>query len=290
MTVVDAKGWGSSERLDPREGKIELLGALSLFGLGGPHVILLVIPLLDFTESDRRAVERMMEVLTPSVWRHTMVLFTYGDHLRQKGRSVEEHIRLGGDDLHWLMEKCRNKYYVFDNKVAVIGKQGRGEQEVEKPEGTWWMKTRKREGRKSTGGEADGIQEEGQEQVTELLTKVEDMCLENGGWHFSFHMYRRLEEEWNRREQELRARLEAERTTKTDMEPEKEDVEMMMNTEEDKETTVMVRLQRQSSEEDCSSSEGEKEESIEVKTEMMAAPCRCNGGQRLALSSIRRLA
>lgn len=50
-----------------------------------------------------------------------------------------------------------------------------------------------------------------QEQVRELLNKVEDVLQENGGWHFSFHMYQRLEEEWSRREQKLRAQLEAER-------------------------------------------------------------------------------
>lgn len=225
VNIVDAKGWGSSEGLVLREDKLELLRALSLFGLGGPHVILLVIPLLDFTEHDRKAVERMMEVLTPSVWKHTMVLFTLGDQLRGRGQSVEDHIKSGGPDLQWLLEKCRYRYHVFDNKAAVIEKG---------------------------------------EQVRELLCKVEDKLLENGGWHFSLHMYQRLEEEWNRRELELRARLEAERTPQPDKNPEQSPrletrenstreeqqyVEEEMNRGEEKEDRVMVRLQRQSSEE-----------------------------------------
>uniref|UniRef100_A0A3Q3RTK5 Zgc:136870 n=1 Tax=Mastacembelus armatus TaxID=205130 RepID=A0A3Q3RTK5_9TELE len=159
ITVVDAQGWGSSEEFVPREEKIEMLRALDLCGPEGPHVVLLVIPLLDFTEAERRAVERRMEILTSAVWRHTMVLFTLGDWLRGSGRSVQEHIQSGGPALHWLMEKCRYRYHV--------------------------------------GAEKD-------------QRKEGDMLLENGGWHFSLHMYQRLEEEWSRREQQLRAQLEAE--------------------------------------------------------------------------------
>uniref|UniRef100_A0A3B5ABG4 Zgc:136870 n=1 Tax=Stegastes partitus TaxID=144197 RepID=A0A3B5ABG4_9TELE len=165
LTVVDAQGWGSSEDFVPKEEKIELLRALSLCGPEGPHVVLLVIPLLDFTEPERRAVERRMEVLPSAIWRHTMVLFTFGDCLKVRQCSVKEHIQSGGPALHWLMEKCRYRCHVLDNKA--------------------------------------------QEQVRELLGKVEDMLQENGGWHFSLHMYQRLEEEWSRRELQLRAWLEA---------------------------------------------------------------------------------
>ena len=128
--------------------------------------------------------------MTSAVWRHTIVLFTFGDLLRGKGKSVQEHIQSGGSALHWLMEKCRYRYYVVDNKTAITGKEETVKQEVN--EVTDWKK------------EAE------QQQVRELLSKVEDMLQENGGWHFSLHMYQRLEEEWSRREQELRSQLEAE--------------------------------------------------------------------------------
>lgn len=195
----------------PKEEKIELLQALSLCGHGGPHVVLLVIPLLDFTEPERRAVERRMEILTSAVWRHTIVLFTFGDLLRGKGKSVQEHIQSGGSALHWLMEKCRYRYYVMDNKTAITGKEETVKQEVNegvRKQGNTWL--RKEKVRKSTEGVTDWKKEAEQQQVRELLSKVEDMLQENGGWHFSLHMYQRLEEEWSRREQELRSQLEAE--------------------------------------------------------------------------------
>lgn len=213
VSVVDVQGWGSSEEFVPREEKIELLRALKLCGPAGPHCVLLVVPLLDFTEPERRAMERRMELFTSGVWRHTMVLFTFGDRLRARGSSIQEHIQSGGPALHWLMEKCHYRYHVFDNKASGTGQHESRNQEdtsTKKHEGTWWRKDDKKAGRWHRGGEADGRKDGGQEQVKQLLSKVEDMLHENGGWHFSLHMYQRLEEEWNRREQQLRARLEDE--------------------------------------------------------------------------------
>ncbi len=45
------------------------------------------------------------------------------------------------------------------------------------------------------------------QQVSGLLDRAEDMLMENGGWHFSLHMYCRLEEEWSRREREMKERI-----------------------------------------------------------------------------------
>ncbi len=45
------------------------------------------------------------------------------------------------------------------------------------------------------------------QQVSGLLDRAEDMLMENGGWHFSLHMYCRLEEEWSRRESQMKERI-----------------------------------------------------------------------------------
>uniref|UniRef100_A0A3Q3WNA6 AIG1-type G domain-containing protein n=1 Tax=Mola mola TaxID=94237 RepID=A0A3Q3WNA6_MOLML len=263
ISVVDTQAWGLSEDFVPREEKIELLRAMSLFGLGGPHVVLLVIPLTDFTDSERRAVERRMEILTSTVWRHTMVLFTCGDLLRRRGCTVEEHIQLGGPALRRLMEKCRYRYHVFNNKTAVLGEQ--------------------------------------EKQVRELLSKVENMLQENGGWHFSLHMYQRMEEEWSRRELELRTRLAAETDvggvrTKQEQsfKAEEEEKKCCLRTREDNkmnrwedEEEKAIELMTLSSEESSERGE-ERKESTDRKTGM-SAPSWPKGGQRLVCSP-RRLA
>lgn len=199
LNVVDSQGWGTSEEFVPSEEKQELMRALSLFGLGGPHVVLLVVPLLDFTQSEWRALQGRMDVLTSTVWRHTMVLFTCGERLRRRGCSVEEHIRSGGPTLRLLMDKCRHRYHVFDNKAA---RQPNGGAQ-EKQRATAWKNQSVKNFGKKRGGEEPVSQ-----QVKELLVKVENMLEENGGWHYSLHMYQRMEEEWCRRQLELRERSE----------------------------------------------------------------------------------
>lgn len=308
MSVVDAQGWGLSEEFVPEEEKRELLRAMSLFGPGGPHAVLLVVP-LDFTEAEGRAVERRMKILTSEVWKHTIVVFTCGDRIRRSGRSVEEHIQSGGPALHWLMEMCRYRYHVFDNKAGVAGRQDRKTQEAKgdggRQEGNWQKKTDKPVGRKRAGGEG-GVRKGGErEQVRELLSKAENMLQENRGWHFSLHMYQRMEREWRHREQELRARTEAE--TKINMEQEqrletgeeelrdsprkerdKKDkcVERKMNRRQDKEQRRFIELKRLSREEDGWALR--VEESAKGKSGMIA-PFEPNGGQRLAFSPIRGL-
>nr|XP_055059121.1 GTPase IMAP family member 4 [Misgurnus anguillicaudatus] len=159
LSVVDTCGWGANENVVPKQEKVALHNALSLCD-PGPHVVLLVIPILNFSPSERAALQKRMELLTEGVWRHTMIVFTLGDRLRY--RSVQDHIQESGEDLQWLMEKCGYRYRVLNNKSP-----------------------------------------QDRQQVSGLLDRVEDILMENGGWHFSLHMYCRLEEEWSRREREI---------------------------------------------------------------------------------------
>ncbi|XP_016316562.1 GTPase IMAP family member 4 [Sinocyclocheilus anshuiensis] len=163
LMLMDACGWGTNENLVPKHEKLELFNALSLCE-PGPHILLLVIPLLYFSHSEKAALQKRMEILTEGVWRHTMVVFTLGDRLRDY--SIQDHIQTAGKDLQWLMEKCRYRYHVLNNKMP-----------------------------------------QDRQQVSGLLDRAEDMLMENGGWHFSLHMYCRLEEEWSRREREMKERI-----------------------------------------------------------------------------------
>ncbi|XP_051556244.1 GTPase IMAP family member 4 isoform X2 [Myxocyprinus asiaticus] len=163
VMVVDCCGWGSEENIVPKQEKLDLHNALSLCE-PGPHILLLVIPLLHFSHSERAVLQKRMELLTEGVWRHTMVVFTLGDRLQD--RSIQAHIEASGEDLQWVMEKCRYRYRVLNNKTS-----------------------------------------QDRQQVSDLLDRAENMLMENGGWHFSLHMYCRLEEEWGRRERELKERM-----------------------------------------------------------------------------------
>ncbi|XP_041648262.1 uncharacterized protein LOC121512835 [Cheilinus undulatus] len=116
LVVVDAPGWNSSLSLNETPQ-----GEKQRFKLNvskcppGPHVFLLVIPIdTAFCGEQRRTLEEHMKLLGERVWRYTMVLFICGDFLG--GKTIEEHIESEGDALSWLVEKCRNRYHVFNNK------------------------------------------------------------------------------------------------------------------------------------------------------------------------------
>ncbi|XP_062399518.1 GTPase IMAP family member 7-like [Sardina pilchardus] len=64
-----------------------------------------------------------MKMFGEQVWRHTLILFTWGDQLGSA--SIEEHIESEGEPLRWLVEKCGNRYHVFDNVNKGDGSQVR---------------------------------------------------------------------------------------------------------------------------------------------------------------------
>ncbi|XP_067220389.1 GTPase IMAP family member 8-like isoform X2 [Chanodichthys erythropterus] len=91
----------------------------------GPHVFLLVIRVdVSFTEVYRRAVEQHVAYLGVNVWNHMIVLFTFGDWLRDT--SIELFIESEGEALQWIIDKCGNRYHVFNNKNTDDGNQVTG--------------------------------------------------------------------------------------------------------------------------------------------------------------------
>ncbi|XP_036433761.1 uncharacterized protein LOC118812753 isoform X1 [Colossoma macropomum] len=80
-----------------------------------PHCILLVIPAdTSFHEEQRKVIEENMSLLGEQLWRHTIVLFTSGDILGDV--TIEQHIESEGEALQWVVEKCENRYHIFNNE------------------------------------------------------------------------------------------------------------------------------------------------------------------------------
>ncbi|XP_021335601.1 GTPase IMAP family member 8 isoform X1 [Danio rerio] len=115
VSVLDTPGWWKylASELNPdfiTSAILESISECEKF----PHAFLLVIPAdTSFQKEQKRIVEENMSILGEDVWRHTIVLFTWGDRLSDI--SIEQHIESEGEALQWLIEKCRNRYHVFNN-------------------------------------------------------------------------------------------------------------------------------------------------------------------------------
>ncbi|KAF7652098.1 hypothetical protein LDENG_00101320 [Lucifuga dentata] len=114
VTVTDTPGWTKNSSGCTEEMDTEIVRGLSFYP-AGVHAVLLVVPLdVSFREVQQVAMEEHMNLFDASIWKHTIVLFTYGDRLADK--SVEEHIEREPDVLRQLVEWCENRYHVLNNK------------------------------------------------------------------------------------------------------------------------------------------------------------------------------
>lgn len=108
--MVDTPGWCPSSNVS--SVLAEIARGVSMCP-PGPHAFLLVIPAdRPFTEEDKKATSELMDMISKSVWRNTIVVFTYGDSLKDK--SIEEYIESEGDNLKCLLEKCEYRYHVMN--------------------------------------------------------------------------------------------------------------------------------------------------------------------------------
>ncbi|XP_066504201.1 GTPase IMAP family member 8 [Hoplias malabaricus] len=115
ITVLDTPGWWKffSSEFNPQWVKTAVLQDV-LRCKKYPHAMLLVLPAdTSFKEEQKKTIQENMDVFGEQIWRHTIVLFTWGDFLGDA--SIEQHIESEGEALQWLIDKCGNRYHVFDN-------------------------------------------------------------------------------------------------------------------------------------------------------------------------------
>ncbi|XP_053474113.1 uncharacterized protein LOC128603594 [Ictalurus furcatus] len=112
ITVIEAPGFLRSYSTESLKEEFELSVSMCP---PGPHAVLLVMCLdFKFREKQRKALVRYLDLLGERVWSHIIILFTYGDFLGDT--TIERHIESEGTALQWLVEKCGNRYHVFNNK------------------------------------------------------------------------------------------------------------------------------------------------------------------------------
>uniref|UniRef100_A0A3B4ZFA9 AIG1-type G domain-containing protein n=1 Tax=Stegastes partitus TaxID=144197 RepID=A0A3B4ZFA9_9TELE len=82
----------------------------------GPHIFLLVLQIGRFTKEEENCVQALEKMFGPKASNYMIVLFTHGDKLSQQGTTIREYLRTGNVKLTELLNRCGNRFHVFNNK------------------------------------------------------------------------------------------------------------------------------------------------------------------------------
>uniref|UniRef100_A0A674DWZ8 AIG1-type G domain-containing protein n=2 Tax=Salmo trutta TaxID=8032 RepID=A0A674DWZ8_SALTR len=113
LTVVEAPRWYWSGGHMEAGVRKETERALEL-AAPGPHAFLLLVPVGQFTEVERRVPAELEEVFGEGVLKHTLVLFTCGDYLM--GQGAGQYLEGEDPGLREVIDRCGGQYHVINNR------------------------------------------------------------------------------------------------------------------------------------------------------------------------------
>ncbi|XP_039665233.1 GTPase IMAP family member 7-like [Perca fluviatilis] len=79
----------------------------------GPHAFLLVIQIGRFTKEEENCVQALEKIFGPEASKYMIILFTRGDELQG---TIQDYVQYGHPKLRELINRCGNRYHVFNNK------------------------------------------------------------------------------------------------------------------------------------------------------------------------------
>ncbi|KAJ8406847.1 hypothetical protein AAFF_G00297630, partial [Aldrovandia affinis] len=80
----------------------------------GPHAFLILIPVGEFTDVEKRVPGELEQVFGEGALRHALVLLTCGDYLMGKGG--EEYLAQEDPGLREVVEQCGGRYHILNNR------------------------------------------------------------------------------------------------------------------------------------------------------------------------------
>lgn len=84
----------------------------------GPHAIIYVVPLIGrFTHEEEATALHFINIFGEKLMDFVVIIFTYGDSV-PKEVSIEERVAGAPKPLQDLVEKCGNRYVVFNNNLT----------------------------------------------------------------------------------------------------------------------------------------------------------------------------
>lgn len=82
----------------------------------GPHVFLIVVSVMRFTDEEKQTIQKIQEIFGADVSKYAIVVFTRADDLLADGITIEHFVRNAGPDLSSLLESCGQRYHAINNR------------------------------------------------------------------------------------------------------------------------------------------------------------------------------
>ncbi|XP_077576023.1 uncharacterized protein LOC144198729 [Stigmatopora nigra] len=114
VTLVEAPRWYWNGQDMEESVQKETERALTLLE-PGPHAVLLLVPVNQFTEMDGQVPAQLQKLFGKQVLDHTIVLLTCGDYLM--GKRVEEYLQKEHPGLRQMIARCGGRYHVINNRL-----------------------------------------------------------------------------------------------------------------------------------------------------------------------------
>ncbi|XP_036789447.1 GTPase IMAP family member 7-like [Oncorhynchus mykiss] len=112
VAIVDTPGLFDTNL--SQEETLKKIAKCISFSAPGPHVFLVVIALVRFTQEEKDAVEMIQTFFGKDAARYIMVLFTNADQLDEE-QTIEDFLR-ASSDLQDVIAKCSGRYHDFNNR------------------------------------------------------------------------------------------------------------------------------------------------------------------------------
>jgi len=113
VAIIDTPGLFDTKEVNAvTEAKIKLCISLSA---PGPHVFLVVVQLGRFTAEEQNTVEQIQKIFGEHASKYIIVLFTHGDMLKKRQKSIHEFVEESSDLLKFV-KTTSGRYHVFDNE------------------------------------------------------------------------------------------------------------------------------------------------------------------------------
>lgn len=114
ITVVEASDWRCVNVEDSAKlYQMDILQSVCQCE-PGPHALLLIIRVdSNYDEFHRKAVAEHLNLLGKDIWSHAMVVFNFGHWLGNI--TIEHYIESEGKALKWLVERCGNRYHLYNS-------------------------------------------------------------------------------------------------------------------------------------------------------------------------------